>query len=38
MITAETSSIPGFVAELVRAANEVDRLAAAKSRACCFVR
>jgi hypothetical protein len=25
-ITAETSSIPGFVAELVRAANEVDRL------------
>lgn len=27
-ITAETSSIPGFVAELVRAANEVDRLTA----------
>jgi hypothetical protein len=27
-ITAETSSVPGFVAELVRAANEVDRLTA----------
>lgn len=26
--TAETSSVPGFVAELVRAANEVDRLTA----------
>lgn len=27
-ITAVTSSVPGFVAELVRAANEVDRLTA----------
>ncbi|MBY3038740.1 hypothetical protein [Rhizobium laguerreae] len=27
-INAETSSIPGFVAELVRVANEVDRLTA----------
>ncbi|WP_245510839.1 hypothetical protein [Rhizobium leguminosarum] len=27
-ITVETSSVPGFVAELVRAANEVDRLTA----------
>ncbi|WP_245494051.1 hypothetical protein [Rhizobium leguminosarum] len=27
-ITSETSSVPGFVAELVRAANEVDRLTA----------
>lgn len=27
-ITAETSSVPGFGAELVRAANEVDRLTA----------
>jgi hypothetical protein len=27
-ITAETSSVPGFVAELVRAANEIDRLTA----------
>ncbi|WP_245488911.1 hypothetical protein [Rhizobium ruizarguesonis] len=27
-ITAETSRVPGFVAELVRAANEVDRLTA----------
>ncbi|EJC80196.1 hypothetical protein Rleg4DRAFT_1812 [Rhizobium leguminosarum bv. trifolii WSM2297] len=25
-ITSETSSVPGFVAELVRSANEVDRL------------
>ncbi|WP_245517740.1 MULTISPECIES: hypothetical protein [Rhizobium] len=29
-ITAETSSVPGFVAELVRAANEVDRLTASE--------
>ncbi|WP_261338776.1 hypothetical protein [Rhizobium leguminosarum] len=28
MITSETSSVPGFVAELVRAANQVDRLTA----------
>jgi hypothetical protein len=27
-ITAETSSVPGFVAEPVKAANEVDRLTA----------
>ncbi|WP_246651743.1 hypothetical protein [Rhizobium laguerreae] len=27
-MTSETSSVPGFVAELVRAANEVDRLTA----------
>ncbi|TBZ57974.1 hypothetical protein [Rhizobium leguminosarum] len=30
MITSETSSVPGFVAELVRAANEVDRLTASE--------
>ncbi|TBF25273.1 hypothetical protein ELG72_30120 (plasmid) [Rhizobium leguminosarum] len=30
MITAETSSVPRFVAELVRAANEVDRLTASE--------
>lgn len=30
MITSETSSVPAFVAELVRAANEVDRLTASE--------
>lgn len=30
MITSETSSVRGFVAELVRAANEVDRLTASE--------
>jgi hypothetical protein len=30
-ITAETSSVPRFVAELVRAANEVDRLTAGET-------
>ena len=29
-ITAETSSVTGFVAELVRAANEVDRVTASE--------
>ncbi len=30
MVASETSSVPGFVSELVRAANEVDRLTASE--------
>ncbi|WP_245441693.1 hypothetical protein [Rhizobium leguminosarum] len=37
-VTAEARSVSGFVAELVRTANEVERLTVGESRACFFVR